>query len=154
MRDIPLTQGKVATVDDEDFTELSKHRWCAQKNKRTYYAARTPPAVDGKRRLIFMHLVIAKTPGGLVTDHINGNGLDNRKENLRFVTHRENCQNRHTKKSSKYAGVDWKKNAKKWRAQIRVDGKKPKHLGYYDDEETACIVYAMACNALKMGCVL
>ncbi len=100
-----------------------------------------------------MHAVIVGTPKGMQTDHINGNGLDNRRENLRVVTHRKNAQNRHTPKSSKYPGVTWHKSARKWQAQIRVAGKKH-HLGLYEDEETAGIVYAMACTSVNMGCVL
>lgn len=100
-----------------------------------------------------MHAVIAGTPKGMDTDHINGNGLDNRRCNLRIVTARQNQQNQNIQKSSKYPGVHWQKDARKWRAQIRVNGKQ-QYLGYYDDEETAGIVYAMACNAIKMGCVL
>lgn len=155
MREIPLTQGKVALVDDEDYPGLSKHRWYAHKNRNKYYAMRNSPRdhITHKRSLICMHAVIAGTPKGMDTDHINGNGLDNRRCNLRIVTARQNQQNQNIQKSSKYPGVHWQKDARKWRAQIRVNGKQ-QYLGYYDDEETAGIVYAMACNAIKMGCVL
>jgi hypothetical protein len=109
--------------------------------------------MNGKSHIIRMHTVIAGTPKGKDTDHLNGDGLDNRRENLRAVTHRENLQNLHIKKSSKYPGVYWNKQVKKWRVRIVVAGKRP-HLGYYEDEETAGIIYAMACNAIKMGAIL
>jgi hypothetical protein len=78
-------------------------------------------------------------------DHINGNGLDNRKSNLRICTHQQNCENsRKRKKSfSKYKGVYWSKNAKKWVAQITIDGKS-KHLGYFELEEDAAAAYDKA----------
>lgn len=153
MKEILLTQGKVALVDDEDYPELSKYRWCAHKDGNTYYAMRHSPTINGKRHTILMHVVISGTPKGMETDHINGNGLDNRRENLRVVTRRENTQNRHSPKSSKYPGVTWHKQRGKWMAYINV-GSKQHYLGLYENEETAGIVYAMACNAVKMGCVL
>ena len=155
IKTIPLTQGKVALVDDEDYHELSKYRWCAHKYGNLWYAVRMSPRdpVTHKRTGIRMHRIIVDTPDGMDTDHINGNGLDNRRCNLRVVTRRENIQNLHLKKSSKFPGVSWYKQTKKWAANIGLNGKNH-HLGYYDDEETAGIIYAMACNALKMGCVL
>lgn len=155
MKTISLTKGKVALVDDEDYPELSKHRWCAHKFKNTYYAERSSPRdpITHSRNHIQMHAIIAGTPKGMDTDHINGNGLDNRRENLRVVTRRQNCQNFHQEKSSKFPGITWHKRDRKWQARIWVNGKRH-FLGYHDDEETAGIVYAMACNALKIGCVL
>lgn len=153
MKEILLTQGKVALVDDEDYPELSKFKWYAHKDYNTLYALRKSSRVNGKQHTIPMHSVILGTPKGMETDHINGNGLDNRRENLREVTTRENAQNRHTPKTSKYPGVTWHKQRGKWQANIRVAGKL-NYLGLYGDEETAGIVYAMACNAVKMGCIL
>lgn len=147
MKEIPLTRGKVALVDDEDYSELSKYRWCALKQGNTYYAVRASPCdpATHKSTLIKMHVVIAGTPHGMDTDHVSGNGLDNRRENLRVVTHRENCQNRHEVKTSKYPGVNWDKHARKWRARIQVNGKQHS-IGYYDDEEAAARRYRIACD--------
>jgi len=89
MKEIPLTQGYVALVDDEDYEELSKFKWCAnpQPDGRVY-AARKNEAY----RTVSMHRQIAGKPG-LVVDHVNGNGIDNRRENLRAVSIAENAQN-------------------------------------------------------------
>jgi hypothetical protein len=142
---IPLTQGKVALVDDADYPELSKFRWYACKYGNTYYAQRASPRANGKQHKILMHAVILGTPKGMQTDHINGNGLDNRRENLRVVTCRGNQQNQHTPKSSKYPGVSWENRRRKWRVCIEVS-RKTCHLGYYDDEEEAARRYQIACD--------
>lgn len=148
MKEIPLTQGKSALVDDEDYPRLSKPRWYAQKDGRTWYAGRhsqTDPA--GNRHLILMHRAIIDLPKGMEIDHINGNGLDNRKENLRVVTKRQNQQNWHIRKTSKYPGVGWHKGKGRWQAQIRIKGKKT-HLGYFTDELEAATTYSVACAVL------
>ena len=86
MKEIPLTRGKFALVDDEDYEWLSQWKW---------YCSTTGYAVRGcKNRILYMHREIAKTKPGMLTDHINRNKLDNRKENLRFCSHRENMKNR------------------------------------------------------------
>ncbi len=144
-KEIPLTQGKIALVDDGDYPELSKYRWCVLKMGNTWYATRKSARVNGKYRTIYMHAVIAGTSKGMHTDHINGNGLDNRRENLRIVTKRQNAQNRHTPKTSKFPGVSWYKPGQKWNAKIYVNGKLH-HLGYYDDEEEAARRYQIACD--------
>ena len=147
MKMIPLTQGKIALVDDADYPELSKFKWFAQKSHRTYYAGRRVPSgiLKPSQKTIRMHMVIAGTPQGMETDHINGNGLDNRRENLRVVTRRENQQNRHETKSSRFLGVSWDKQHRKWRAYIRVAGKNY-HLGRYENEEAAARRYRIACD--------
>ena len=150
VKEILLTQGKSALVDDADYTELSKYKWCAIKKKNAFYAMRKSPVVDGKDHSIHMHAVIAGTPKGFETDHINGDGLDNRRENLRIVTTRQNQQNRHHTKSSRFPGVTWDRQTSKWKSAIRINGKSH-NLGRFEDENTAGIIYAMACGALKMG---
>jgi len=150
VKEIKLTQGKTALVDDEDFKELNKFRWHADKKGNTFYSIRNPSGVNGKSRTVYMHAVIVGTPTGMETDHINGDGLDNRRENLRVVSRRMNAQNRHIPKSSKYPGVSWHKKSGEWQARIRIRGK-TRHLGVFNDEEVAGIIYAMACNVLKMG---
>lgn len=92
---------------------------------------------------ISMHRVIMNTPKGMETDHINGNGLDNRRENLRIVTRRENQQNRHGFKTSKYPGVSKVKN--RWTAHIHIN-KKQNYLGSFKDEEKAARRYRIACD--------
>ena len=147
-KEIPLTQGKVALVDDEDYPELSKYNWYADKIGNSFYAVRMAPKHPLENRsTILMHRVIAGTPSGLDTDHINGDGLDNRKENLRIVTHRKNLQNlHHGKNTSRHPGICWNKSNKKWQAAITIDGKKY-CLGYFDDEEIAASVYNESCKS-------
>jgi transcription initiation factor TFIID subunit TAF12 len=84
----------------------------------------------------------------MVVDHINGNGLDNRKENLRFVTRRQNMQNRHIiTNSSKYPGVSWHDSNQKWQARIRI-GDKEKYLGVFATEKAAFTAYKEAVNLI------
>src|ERR1700761_3134479 len=108
MKTIPLSQRQYAIVDDDDYEFLMQWKWHVLDSFHTY-AMRNSKPVDGKRHHILMHRVINKTPDDYYTDHINGNGLDNRKENLRSVTRGENQQNRkkNSKSSSKYKGVSW-----------------------------------------------
>lgn len=147
MKEIPLTQGKVALVDDEDYAELSKFSWYLHRDGNIQYAVRCSHRnpTTHKRNFIRMHAIILGTPKGMDTDHINGDGLDNRRENLRVVTKRQNQQNLHILKSSKFPGVDWNKSHKKWRTKIQINGKSH-HLGYYNNEEMAARRYRIACD--------
>jgi len=145
MKGITLSKGMTALVDDEDYKSLSMHKWHAQKNG-CYYAMRF---IKKDKTLIQMHhAIIGKPPKGKVTDHIDGNGLNNQKANLRHVTPRENQQNRHHPKTSMFPGVNWSKANKKWRSQIRIMGKR-KHLGMFDNEIDASNAYKNAVNNLK-----
>jgi hypothetical protein len=148
-KQIPLTQGKVALVDDEDYERLNSFKWCAQKSRNTYYAIRSVKN-NGKNHTIRMHLMLIDVPKDMNTDHINNNGLDNRKENLRVVTIRENQQNRiaSINKTSKYVGVSWNTRDKRWRAQIYHNGVH-RDLGNYKDEEDAHEAYLKACEEIK-----
>jgi hypothetical protein len=142
-RRIPLTQGKYAIVDPEDFERLNKHKWHAVKSGSTFYAIR---CVGPAKRTTYirMHREILHPPDHLVVDHINHNGLDNRKANIRPATRAQNNFNRLIAKgknsSSKYKGVSWKKDRKKWRARIHVNGRY-KFLGYFKEEKQAAKAY-------------
>ena len=139
MREIHLTQGRVAVVDDEDFEELSRFSWWYAKNG---YAATTGSRKNGKKNT-YMHIKLLGKKEGKITDHINGDRLDNRKENLRHVTVTQNLQNslhRNGGASSKYKGVFWRKEMQKWRSRITID-KKMYELGYYKEERDAAWVY-------------
>ncbi|MFA5990454.1 MAG: AP2 domain-containing protein [Sphingomonas sp.] len=138
MKEIPLTKGKVALVDDDDFDELSKFKWFFSKG----YALKSE---DRYSTEIIMHRRIMNAPDGMDTDHINHNGLDNRRENLRVCTRSENLMNRGKLKNntSGYKGVSWNKNSKKWQTHIRVNGKKI-YLGNFKDKEEA---YKAYCDA-------
>lgn len=144
MKELPLTNGGCALVDDEDYEQLSSIKWWSHKGKRTRYVERRV----GKDHQL-LHRFIMTPPEGMEIDHINGDGLDNRRCNLRIVTCRGNGQNRHQEKSSKYPGVC--KNSgrgKKWRSYIMIEGKW-KHLGFFDKEEDAHNAYIGACSLIE-----
>jgi hypothetical protein len=144
-RKIPLTQGKYAIVDPEDYGELAKYKWHTGRSERGLYAVR---AVKARRRktgqkTVSMHWVILKPPKGKFVDHINPNGLDNRRANLRAVTAQQNMWNMRKRKgncSSKYKGVSWSKSESKWRAMITYNNRWI-FIGYFDDEKAAAMAY-------------
>ena len=143
---IPLTQGQFAKVDPEDYIWLSQFRWHLQRGRERCYAAQNAPNRNkAKTRTIMMHRLIMKTPGHLVCDHINRDGLDDRKKNLRNCTKAENSFNQrpHRNSISRFKGVSWLKGAKKWTAQIGVNGK-TKHLGCFKEEIEAARAYDKA----------
>ena len=139
MKEIPLTRGKVAIVDDDAYEELSKYRWyCTNKG----YATRTARPRFGKRHEILMHRVIMQTPARMEIDHINGNPLDNRRENLRVCKHSENLKNmkRYSNNTSGFKGVSWYKRDNKWKTEIMINGKST-YLGLFDDKRVAAQAY-------------
>lgn len=148
---IPLTQNKVAIVDDEDYEELSKYKWRAQWNSytRSYVAVRSE-----KRRTILMHRIIMNTPLEMGTDHQNHRTLDNRKKNLRICTNSQNSANGRKQRSyqgkattSHFKGVSWHKHVKKWVARIIKNGKFY-HLGYRHSEIECAQLYDAAAKEL------
>ena len=146
-RKIPLTQGKYAIVDPVDYYRLSEYKWSAMRAGKKFYAGRRGPKRNGKRpKMIRMHREVINTPDGLECDHINGRTLDNRKANLRSVTHMQNSWNL-SKSSrpgySKYKGITFHKSEQKWGAQIGVKGKHIS-LGRYKDEIEAAKAYDKA----------
>ena len=97
MKKIKLTQDKWALVDDEDYDRLNEHKWCAvwMTSDSKFRGKRSSPRESsGKRKSIYMHREITNAPKGMHVDHINGNPLDNRKENLRVCTNQEKQMNR------------------------------------------------------------
>ncbi|SRR5579871_347772 len=125
MKTIELTRGKDTIVDDEDFEELSKYKWCAKQNHNgCFYAGRKVRRSDGGRTARFMHRIIMNvTDPKLQIDHIDGNGLNNQRGNLRVATPSQNMRNRGKTKlnTSGYKGVSRRGN--KWEAQLRHEGK-------------------------------
>lgn len=133
MQEIKLTQGKIALVDDEDYERLNQFKWCANRNRKKWYAQRGV-WINSKVKTIKMHRVILNTSKEMEVDHINGDGLDNRKLNLRNCSNQQNqCNRRLPHKNNKLGikGVRWNKNAKKFHAKIQVNGKTI-HLGYFN----------------------
>jgi len=150
MRTIPLTQGKVALVDDKDYNSLNCFKWHAYKRYHTYYAMRNGSRSERKRRTILMHRVILNAPKEIQIDHRNSNGLDNRRSNLRLCNNAKNGWHSrlYSNNSSGYKGVHYSKlNAKKpWVAQIGVNSKRFR-LGFFATAEEAARAYDAA--ALK-----
>jgi len=147
-RRIPLTRGKFAIVDPDDYIWLKKFKWHASKNGYTFYAKRSVYTGEKSRsKTLAMHRRIIKAPDNLLVDHINHNGLDNRKANLRLATPAQNNRNcliiKKRNAYSQYRGVTWSKRKKRWLVMIRFDGKR-KFLGYFKDEIQAAKTYDMA----------
>ena len=142
MKEIKLTQGKVALVDDEDFEFLSQWKWCASKPtySKAYYALRGEWIRKGKTKPILMQRVIMNTPEGLTVDHIDHNGLNNQKSNLRNCTQSQNRKNRtpNYDSTSKYLGVYITHG--RIRSEICLPDKKI-HIGCFKTEEEAAIAY-------------
>lgn len=140
MKKIKLTQGKYALVDNRDYEYLNQWKWCAQKGtgSRTYYAKR-----QGRRGnelvTIYMHRIVAKLKGlKRSIDHVSQNGLDNRRDNLRNATHKQNMENRplFRNNTSGCRGVYWNKQHRKWKAIIQHNNKQI-FLGYFSARNDA-----------------
>jgi hypothetical protein len=144
MKKIPLTHGKVALVDSEDYNWLSQFKWRAQKSGKrpdAFYAVRSI-TIKKRRTTIQMHRQIIKPPPGLEIDHKNNDGLDNRRCNLRFCTRSQNMANSrgHTRRRSSFKGVYFHKQFRKWRAII-TKNKKNLHLGFFKSQVRAAMAY-------------
>lgn len=139
MKKISLTQGKVALVDDIDYEYLNQWKWCASRNSNTFYAQRRIRKDGGKWTTTSMHQVLAKRLSFKhQADHINGNGLDNQRSNLRDSTNKQNQENRGVpnNNTSGCKGVHWYKRYSKWQSRICHNGERI-HLGYFDSLEYA-----------------
>jgi len=147
MKEIPLTQGKVALVDDEDFELVNKYKWYAWYNShaKSYYAVRNSSKLIGKQMMIFMHRFIMNTPDGMQVDHIDHNTLNNQTNNLRNCTNAQNLSNqgKHMDNTSGYKGVSLNKHAGKWSAEIFAEGVKH-YLGLFTDPIEAALAYDKA----------
>ena len=147
MKQITLTQGKIALVDDSGFDMLSKFKWFANKFNGKWYAVRSFGTRKTKKGSIMMHREIMKTVKGMDTDHIDGDGLNNQRKNLRACTHSENSCNRGKQKNntSGFKGVTWNKTGKTWQAQIKVKNKYI-YLGCSPSESFAYKMYVEGCE--------
>ncbi len=145
MKEIPLTQGMVALVDDEDFALVSRHKWCAGVSRYSYYAM-TKVKRNGKWTTMKMHRLLCglQPNDGIQVDHINHNGLDNRRHNLRVSTHAQNQHNarpsRKNKTGFKGVCVDPHQRSKPFKSEIRT-GVQRFHLGYFATAEDAARAY-------------
>lgn len=134
-------------VDEADFARLSKHKWYAQsRSDGRFYAARRE---HHKGPLVYMHREVNLTPTGLLTDHIDGDTLNNRRANLRSASALQNAQNKAKQRSQLLKGA-WldstSSSCNKWRAAIRLNGRL-KYLGRFPNQEQAAAAYAVAAAA-------
>ena len=152
---VPLTQGYEAVIDAADVTLVDGFNWFAHvfrrrdRSIRAIYAERRGPHSGGQTTII-MHRVIDATPSGMETDHIDGDGLNNRRSNLRAATKAQNQHNAKTRVDNKSGakGVHWDKRNRKWRVQIAVMAKN-KHIGLFTTFADAQEAYAKAIAATR-----
>lgn len=151
MIEIPLTQGKVAFIDDADFQLVSQFKWCAHnKRRKTFYAVGTLPLGDNKFKNIKMHrLIMGVNDAAVWVDHIDGNGLNNTRANLRVCTREENQQNRPLNRNNKsgYKGVYLCTRSGRWIAKIMAN-RKQIQIGRFDTPELAHAAYLDAAARL------
>lgn len=150
MKQIPLSRGLFAIVDDNDYDNLMQWKWYVSGK----YAARNRSIVGGKsRKIILMHRQIMGNPASWI-DHKNRNTLDNRRNNLRICTGSQSNMNKSVRKTSAHQikGVSWNYNKrgsdkKPYRARIFLNGKE-RHLGFFSTKEAAGEAYCKAAKAL------
>lgn len=143
MREIPLTKGQVAFVDDRDYARIvAVGKWSAARRRNTYYAVSEIAGL-----LVYMHrFILTLTPGdGVKSDHRDGNGTNNQRYNLRVTDTLHNSRNSAKRKhtSSIFKGVHLFTRTEKWQAYISPNGKRI-HLGYFDNELDAAQAYDVA----------
>ncbi|MEK6879786.1 MAG: hypothetical protein AABY22_09275 [Nanoarchaeota archaeon] len=147
---IKLTKGKYAIVDNDSFELIKDYKWRAKKDKNTYYAY-SRHRVDGKRKHIAMHRLIMNAQPRQIIDHIDKNGLNNKKSNLRFCNTSQNAANHHPRGKSKYLGVcpklrKWKtrngkeKSRQVWVAQLTMNYKRM-FFKYFETEIESAKAY-------------
>lgn len=134
--EIPLTRGYVAIIDEADADQASARTWSARIDGRNVYAVTKTRTSDGSRRLLGMHTFLTGWP---LVDHINGDGLDNRRANLRHATTAQNQRNARLRSdnASGFKGVHWDASQRRWKAQISVGGKRLSRGRYLTAEEAA-----------------
>lgn len=145
MKEIPLTKGHVALVDDADYEWLNQYNWHYEPAGCGYAARR----IDNK--IVLMHQFIMQAKLGQLVDHKNRNGLDNQRNNLRMATTAQNAANRDKPRrikptTSQFKGVYLDSNTHRWIAKIRVN-RQGIHIGSFADEVEAARAYdAAACK--------
>lgn len=139
---VPFSNGGGTIVDSKDMPLVMAFTWYKLS---TGYAVCDVPLKEGKQKKIRLHRLLTGFSDEQV-DHINRNRLDNRKENLRLVSHRKNHQNR-TNHGLFPPRTHYRKDKNKFAGQIEINGKK-KHLGYFPDPLSASVVYQMVCKEI------
>jgi hypothetical protein len=144
---IPLTRGMFAQVDDEDFERVSAYKWSAHTSSGTVYARRRPRVIGQrpKKESIYLHRFILRVTSDAKVDHVNHDGLDCQKSNLRTCTQSQNLGNQRIRSdnTSGAKGVRWHKAAQKWSAEIQI-GRSRRWLGLFMTKEQASAAYDTA----------
>ena len=142
MKKILLTQGKFALVDNNDYERVNKYKWFARKVGTNWYAERKCTISRNRQETVIMQRFIMDADVFQIVDHENRNGLDNRRQNLRFCTRSQNIANSRKKKNtiSVYKGVCWHKGVKKWMSQIQHRNKNI-YIGLFKSEVDAAYSY-------------
>lgn len=146
MKIIELTKGAVAFVDDDDFELVSKHKWCLHSGSRTLYAKR----LAAGKHLTLHRFILNLDSSETLCDHIDRNGLNCQKHNMRVCAKSQNVFNQRKQVRptySRYKGVTWDKRLSKWQVQIGFNHKRRK-LGRFSDEEDAAKAYDAAAVSL------
>jgi len=148
MIEVPLSQNKVALIDDEDSELILGRKWHACRRRHHWYACAYYKTPDGRESSQSMHRVLLNAPPGVMVDHLNNNGLDNRRSNIRLATNSQNQANRCTlsQNTSGYKGVCWNKDSQQWQAGIKCNGRST-HLGLFASLEEAAAAYDRAAIA-------
>src|SRR5258708_21472049 len=142
-KELPLSRGYIALVDDEDFERVNRIKWSASPDGYNRITALGYLGVgQATRKRVMLHRFILDVPKGMEDDHINRNSLDNRRRNLRICTRKQNSWNRGADRdnTSGYKGVTWSKDRGKWLANVGYNGSN-KHAGYFDDPLSAALAY-------------
>ena len=141
---VPLTRGYEAIIDAADVPSVDQWNWQATQQQHTIYAVRTERSGTSKRT-VRMHRALMGDPIGFEVDHVDGNGLDNRRSNLRQATPSQNQFNQRlsSANSSGFKGVTWCRKGRRWKARIKVKNVL-KHLGTFTSPEAAHAAYCAA----------
>ena len=146
MPEVALTQGLVAFVDEADLPLIAGYSWSAMRIRNTWYACAYQRGSHGSngRKNILMHRLLLDAPKGVQVDHRNGDGLDNRRSNLRLASASQNQMNRHVSAGrSRFKGVTWDGRGERWVVRTQMDGE-ARHVGYFADELEAARAYDLA----------
>ena len=145
VRRVPLSRGRFALVDAEDFRRVMKKKWSLQHSESGHlYAHTTYRKANGRWSKLLLHRFILHAPAGVLVDHKNRDGLDCSRANLRFATYSQNAGNSVSSRgSSRFKGVSWARRDCVWAAHIRV-ANRPVWLGCFSSEHEAALAYDAA----------
>lgn len=150
MRELILSKGHISYVDDEDYEWLSGWKWSVTTSGKILYAQRSIYSNNTQRSILLHRFLLGVSGRGIMVDHVDHNGLNNQRSNLRVCNSSQNQSNMksHEDSTSKYVGVSWVKSRKRWNAAIGVNYKVIQ-LGRYKTEQEAALAYNSAAIKYK-----